>query len=105
MVLPGTLLPAPAAPAALVGTWNGDDRDGLGSWTLTVTAAGRYRFVNDHRGAETSGRLDARGPRLLMHPDDAAPQHQVTWSVSGGRLTLNGSVYLRTDTPATEPPS
>jgi hypothetical protein len=93
--------PAPAAapaplPAALVGNWSGDDRDGLGSWTLTITSAGRYRMTNDHRGVDVSGRVAARGRQLVMQPAGAAA-YAVAWSVNGGRLTLNGSVYLRTD--------
>lgn len=86
---------AAAAPPALLGQWSGDDRAGVGSWTLEVAADGRYRMTNQRRNAQIDGTVTANGSTLLFRPSGAEP-YTVTWSVDGGRLSLDGAVYLRT---------
>ncbi|HET9516926.1 MAG TPA: hypothetical protein VFO77_04290, partial [Actinoplanes sp.] len=85
-----------AVPARLVGSWSGDDAQRQGSWTITFTAAGRYRMVNERRGVRIAGTFTVRGARLTFRPSGGRP-YTVSWSVSRGRLTLGGSVYLRLD--------
>jgi hypothetical protein len=82
-------------PAALLGSWSGDDASDRGSWAFTVSADGGYRMANQRRGITINGALSASGARLNLRPQGAAA-YSVPYSISGGRLTLNGSVYLRT---------
>lgn len=42
--------PAVPFPAELVGTWNGDDAGGQGSWFIQFAPDGRYRMQNQRRG-------------------------------------------------------
>ncbi|MGH3814939.1 MAG: hypothetical protein ACRDUV_21260 [Pseudonocardiaceae bacterium] len=51
---------------------------------------------NQRRGVAISGRAAIRGRQLLLQPD-GAHAYTVSWSVGGGRLSLDGSVYVRTD--------
>lgn len=97
--VPAAAKPAPprsALPAALVGSWSGDDRARIGSWSLTFSADGRYQMSNERRGMRITGQAAADGAKLLFQPA-AAQAYSVTWTVSGGRLSLDGDVYLRTD--------
>jgi hypothetical protein len=83
-------------PAALVGEWSGDDSGGVGSWTLTFAADGRYRMGNERRQVGFEGTAAVAGSSLVLQPASGSPS-TVAWAVDGGRLTLDGSVYLRTD--------
>jgi hypothetical protein len=92
---PTARTPATRLPSALVGSWSGDDQAGVGSWTIVFTSDGRYRMSNARRNARIDGRVTAGTTRLVMTPAGGQPV-TATWSVSGGRLSLNGEVYLRT---------
>jgi hypothetical protein len=83
-----------ALPASLVGAWSGDDHERIGSWSLTFAANGRYRMRNERRGSQIDGQAAVQGNQLMFQPANAKP-YAVSWSVSGGRLSLNGDVYLR----------
>lgn len=86
--------PAPSLPAELVGTWAGDDAQGLGSWMLVFDADGGYHEVNARRGIEVDGEAAVAGRRLYLQPDRADSQ-TVTWEVSGAVLSLDGTLYRR----------
>ncbi|MGH8625884.1 MAG: hypothetical protein ACREYC_11645 [Gammaproteobacteria bacterium] len=83
-------------PAELVGTWSGDDARGQGSWLMVFAPDGRYSMQNERRGVTISGRADIGGRQMLLQPDGARA-YTVNWSVGGGRLSLDGGVYVRTD--------
>lgn len=101
-VTPGGDTPSSSAPASapfpteLVGTWNGDDVDRQGSWFITFAPDGRYSMQNRRRGVAISGNVAISGPRMLLRPDGQQP-YTVSWSTGNGRLSLGGSVYVRTD--------
>ena len=82
-------------PDALVGSWSGDDAQGVGSWTLEFAADGAYREYNLSRDVTFTGQALVSGSRLYLQPNGADSQ-TVTWRVDGGRLSLDGSVFLRT---------
>lgn len=91
--------PEPASvplPAELVGTWSGDDARGQGSWFMVFAPDGRYSMQNERRRVAISGTAVIRGTQMLLQPD-GAQAYTVSWSVGGGRLSLDGGVYLRTD--------
>jgi hypothetical protein len=89
--------PSPAAlPGDLVGSWSGDDAQGVGSWTIEFGSDGNYREGNTRRGVSITGRAAVAGRRLYLQPDDA-DSRTVTWQVSGGTLSLDGFTYLRVD--------
>ncbi len=91
--------PEPASvpfPAELVGTWSGDDARGQGSWLITFVPDGRYSMQNQRRKVTLAGRAAIRGRKILLQPD-GAQAYPVSWSVGAGRLSLDGSVYVRTD--------
>jgi len=92
---PDAEVPVTRLPAALVGSWSGDDQDGIGSWTIVFSADGQYRMTNERRDMQIDGSAGADATQLVMTPAGGQPI-TVTWSVSGGRLSLNGNVYLRT---------
>jgi hypothetical protein len=93
--MPSPVLPTrtsePAAagefPDELIGTWSGD-----GNQSLTFTADGSYRS-NTSLG---EGRATANGGQITLTSNAGNPV-VTTWSVSGGRLYLGTSVYLRDD--------
>jgi hypothetical protein len=91
---PGGSASVSAFPRVLVATWSGDDASRVGSWYLTFDPAGRYSLRNERRGAQITGRAAVSGGRITFQPTGGAP-HASSISVSGGRLTLDGSVYLR----------
>lgn len=74
-------------PAELVGTWSGD-----GNQSLTFTAGGGYRS----NGSLGEGQAVAGGGQITLTSHGGSPV-VTTWSVSGGRLYLGTSVYLRDD--------
>ena len=76
-------------PDELVGRWSRDDTQGVGDWTIELGADGSYREFNAQRGIDVEGRAAVAGRRLYLQPEDAGAQ-TVTWSVSGGRLSLDG---------------
>lgn len=82
-------------PAELVGSWSGDDPQGVGSWTFEFASDGRYAEYNVARGFAVVGQALVSGSRLYLQPNDADSQ-TVKWAVAGGRLSLDGNVYLRT---------
>lgn len=105
--VPGTATPGgdtPSSPALasvpfppeLVGTWSGDDAGGQGSWYIQFAPDGRYSMQNQRRGVAISGNAAINGPRMLLQPDGLQP-YTVSWSIGNGRLSLDGSVYIRTD--------
>lgn len=95
----GPSAPDPRAvsfPAELVGSWSGDDARGQGSWSVQFAPDGRYSMQNEQRGMAISGQAAVSGQQMLLQPDGWRP-YTVSWSVGNGRLSLDGSVYLRTD--------
>jgi hypothetical protein len=74
-------------PAAIVGTWSGGDGK-----KLTFGADGRYQS-NSQLG---EGQAVVSGDRITLTPD-GQQGIVTTWSVSGGKLYLGTSVYLRDD--------
>lgn len=91
--------PEPASvpfPADLVGTWSGDDSRGQGSWFMVFAPDGRYSMQNERRGVTISGTAAINGTQMLLQPD-GAQAYTVSWSVGGGKLSLDGGVYVRTD--------
>ena len=91
--------PQPAGlPEALVGTWNGDDSDGRGSWFLAITQDGRYRLANETKGVTIDGTVTANDRQVQFAADGGSPYTE-RWSVSGGRLSLDGDVYVRVGAP------
>jgi hypothetical protein len=82
-------------PDELVGSWSGDDPQGVGSWTFEFAPDGRYAEYNEARGFTAVGQALVSGSRLYLQPNDADSQ-TVKWAVDGGRLSLDGNVYLRT---------
>lgn len=89
-----TAAPATRLPADLVGSWSGDDPQGVGSWTFEFAADGHYAEYNTGRGVTFVGEAAVAGSRLYLQPQDA-DSLTVKWQVSGGRLSLDGTVYLR----------
>ena len=89
--------PAPVAvlPDELVGSWSGDDPQGVGSWTLEFAADGAYREYNLSRAVTFTGQALVHRSRLYLQPNGADSQ-TVTWRVDEGRLSLDGSVFRRT---------
>ena len=88
----------PTLPGELVGSWSGDDPQGVGSWTVEFATDGRYAEHNVARGFTVSGQALVSGSRLYLQPKDADGQ-TVTWRVDRDRLDLDGQVYLRTRYP------
>jgi hypothetical protein len=86
---------AASLPDDLVGSWSGDDPQGVGSWTFEFAPDGRYAEYNEVRGFAVVGQALVSGSRLYLQPNDADSQ-TVKWAVDGGRLSLDGNVYLRT---------
>jgi hypothetical protein len=84
-------------PDELVGSWAGDDPQGVGSWTLEFTADGAYREYNVRRDVAFTGQALVHRSRLYLQPNGADSQ-TVTWRVDGGRLSLDGAVFRRTET-------
>lgn len=94
---PSSLEPASVPfPTELVGTWSGDDARGQGSWSIQFAPDGRYRMQNQRRGVAISGKAAISGPRMLLQADGQQP-YTVSWSTGNGRLSLDGSIYVRTD--------
>jgi hypothetical protein len=91
----GSAEPATRLPDELVGTWSGDDAQGVGSWTIAFDPDGRYRYVNAQRGVTVAGRSAVAGGRLYLQPE-GADSRTLTWRVTDGRLDLDGEVYRRT---------
>ncbi|WP_198286933.1 hypothetical protein [Frankia sp. QA3] len=83
-------------PAALVGVWNGQDSRGIGSWYLAFQADGRYRRSNERRGITITGTATVQGTVIMFSPEGGRP-YSSTWAAGGGRLSIDGSVYLRAD--------
>jgi hypothetical protein len=92
---------ATALPDTLVGSWSGDDPQGVGSWTIEFAPDGGYREGNTRRGIAITGRAAVAGRRLYLQPD-AADSRTVTWQVSGGTLSLDGFTYRRDGSDAPE---
>jgi hypothetical protein len=86
---------AASLPDELVGSWSGDDPQGVGSWTFEFASDGRYAEYNLARDITFTGQALVSGSRLYLQPNNADSQ-TVTWQVDGGRLSLDGNVYLRT---------
>jgi hypothetical protein len=86
-------------PQALVGDWSGDDGRGVGHWDLRFDARGDYTMRNDRTGVTINGVATVSGAQITFQPVDAQP-YTVNAQLSAGRLTLGGSVYLRTDAAA-----
>lgn len=82
-------------PVELVGSWSGDDPQGVGSWTFEFATDGGYKEYNPRRNIALAGQARVAGARLYLQPQDADSQ-AVTWQVAGGRLSLDGTVYRRT---------
>lgn len=82
-------------PRELVGSWSGDDAQGVGSWTVEFASDGRFAEYNLRRGITVLGQAAVAGRRLYLQPNDADSQ-TLTWKVSGSRLSLDGTVYSRT---------
>lgn len=95
---PGT---AASLPHELVGSWSGDDAQGVGSWTLEFSSDGHFAQYNIRRGVTRVGQAATAGSRLYLQPQDGDSQ-TVTWEVDGGRLSLDGDVYLRTGSGASD---
>ncbi|MGH3814864.1 MAG: hypothetical protein ACRDUV_20865 [Pseudonocardiaceae bacterium] len=94
---PSSPEPAPVQfPAELAGTWSGDDARGQGSWLIAFAPDGRYSMQNERRGLAISGRAAISGRQMLLQPD-GGQAYTVSWMVGDGRLSLDGSVYVRTD--------
>jgi hypothetical protein len=70
----------------------GRDWSGGGGKSLTFAAAGRYRS----NSALGEGRAAVSGGRITLTPDGQEPV-VTTWSISGGKLYLGTTVYLRDD--------
>jgi hypothetical protein len=94
---PGSAEPATRLPDELVGTWSGDDAQGVGSWTIAFDPDGRYRYVNAQRGVTVAGQAAVAGRRLYLQPE-GADSRTLTWQVADGRLDLDGEVYRRVAT-------
>jgi hypothetical protein len=74
-------------PPALIGIWSGGDGK-----SLTFTPGGRYQSNT----ALGDGWAVVSGGQITLTPDGRATV-STTWSVSGGKLYLGNSVYLRND--------
>jgi hypothetical protein len=83
-----------ALPRELIGSWSGDDGQGVGGWTILFAPDGSFRESNARRGIRVDGEAAVMGRRLILQPD-GMESRTLTWAVSGGRLSLDGSVYLR----------
>ena len=92
-----------AVPAALVGTWKGGAHSN-GPWCYAFSADGTYRAwparvassSQDPRSspdAASTGTVFIAGPAITFS-NGGAPI-TATWSLSGGRLVLDGQEYLR----------